>query len=246
MIGPIVKNVRWRVTAAAALVVLPLVALACSSPGGGVPGAPPVPRPIPTSTLDRDQSFVDEPLVDANTAQFDMTCGGKVATQSFSFPQPGNTVNIDAPATVSNGQQFTVWVTPGDWTVPAQASGYNISSVVNFILVMPLSPHVQFVDAVMTGSVPTNLGYPQIQKVGPNLVYTLDGPMTGGATISLPRVKLTLIANGAEFDEIDYGMLFMKVTAKIPNAVTHTNSAVGVVCKPTTSDPFNYSLIWSQ
>jgi dehydratase len=267
MVGPIVKNVRWRVTAAAALVVLPLVALACSSPGGGgVPGAPPVPRPDPTSTLDRAQSLIDAPIGadfvnDPNTVTFDMACGGSYQGHPFSFPQPANSVNIIAPTTVTNGQQFDVWITPGDWTVPSQVSTpvglQTIASVTNFILVLPLSTalsatdNVQFVDAVMTGGgtdnggnfVPTGFGYPQVQKLGSNLVYTLDGPMKGGDTISLPRVKLTLIANGPDYAEIDYGMSFMKVTAKIPNQATHTNTAVGVVCKPSFS-PFNSTYIF--
>jgi hypothetical protein len=246
MIGSIVKNVRWRMTAVAAIVVLPLVALACSAPGGGGGGGiAPVPRPDPTSTLDRAESLITNPVDSAFTVGFSMRCGGSVAGNSFSFNQDA-TATVDAPQTVLNGEHFSVWVTPGDWTVPAsvptQVGTQTIASVGSFILTLPLSPHVQFVDAVMTSGIPADQGYPQLQVINGQLWYTLDGPMAGGATITLPRVRIDLIAQGNDFDEIDYGMAFMKVTARVPNNLGG-NTAVGVLCRPTTSQPFNETFI---
>jgi hypothetical protein len=256
MFGSIMRNVRWRVTAVVGLVVLPLVALACSTPGGGgVPGAPPVPRPDPTSTLDRGQSLIDDPINDALTTDFNMHCGGSVtvagAAHPFAFDQDA-TANVDAPATVHDGDHFSVWVTPGDWTVPSQVvSGntYPISSVGSFLLVLPLpalsgigsvpvgAVRAQYVDAVMTGSVPADLGYPQLQVVNGALWYTLDGPMTGGTTISLPRVRIDFIAHSTDqFEELDWNLSLLKVTAKSPNGFGG-NYAVGVACHPTSPIP---------
>src|SRR4051794_23928752 len=154
MIGSIVKNVRWRVTAVATIVVIPLVALACAAPGGGGGGGvPPVPRPAPTSTIDRDVSFATNPVA-SPTIGFTMSCGGNALGQyPFSFGQSAS-VNVDAPSTIHDGDHFSVWVTPGDFGVPGsvntQVGPKTINSVVNLILALPLSPHVEYVDAVMT------------------------------------------------------------------------------------------------
>ncbi len=244
MIGSIVKNVRWRVTAVATIVVIPLVALACAAPGGGGGGVPPVPRPAPTSTIDRAQSLITNPVPDPlSFNSFSMTCGGSVQGQSFSFPQDAS-VFVDAPTTIHDGEHFSVWVTPGDFTVPSsvntQIGPKAIPNVVGFILTLPLSPHLEYVDAVMTSSIPTDLGYPQLQVISGQLWYTLDGPLSG--TITLPRVRIDLIAHGSPFDEIAYTMNFLKVTAHA-SIVPPLLTPVGVLCKPPAGTVLNDTFI---
>lgn len=165
---------------------------------------------------------------------FSMTCNANVFGTLYAFPQNAS-VNVEAPASVRQGTTFDMMVAPGPFIIPTNVSGYDLSAMSAVAIRFPLSPNVEFVDSVMSAGKNMGDGYPSLTIEGTDMVYRVPGPFTPGATVQMPKVRLTFKATGAPGSTIDVRMTSLSSTASV--------SIIGVpnTCTPNAPNP----LFWA-
>lgn len=165
---------------------------------------------------------------------FSMTCNANVFGTLYAFPQNAS-VNVEAPASVRQGTTFDMMVAPGPFVIPTNVSGYDLSAMSAVAIRFPLSPNVQFVDSVMSAGKNMGDGYPSLTIEGTDMVYRVPGPFTPGATVQMPKVRLTFKATGAPGSTIEVRMTSLSSTASV--------SIIGVpnTCTPNAPNP----LFWA-
>ncbi len=168
--------------------VIALVVVACAPQPTGPAG--------PTTTTTTSTTLVFQQPTGGSWTGFNMGCSANVYGQYFPFNQPAS-VNITAPASVSQGSTFFMMVTPGTFIVPIGVQGYYLTNMVGMTIRFPLSPNMQVVDTVMSSSVNAGDGYPSVTVEGTDLVYRVPGPFQPGVEIQMPQVRVEAKAIGA-------------------------------------------------
>lgn len=165
---------------------------------------------------------------------FSMTCNADVFGTVYQFPQNAS-VNVEAPLTVTQGSTFDMMVAPGPFVIPTNVQGYDLSAMSAVAIRFPLSPNVQFVDSVMSAGKNMGAGYPSLTVEGTDMVYRVPGPFTPGATVQMPKVRLTFKATGAPGTTVDVRLSTLSSTASV--------SIIGVpnTCTPNAPSP----LFWA-
>lgn len=204
---------RLRAFAAIGVVAAAALVVACA-PNPDDPGAT-------TTTTSTTLPWSDPTGV---WTAFSMTCAADVFGTSYQFPQAAS-VNVDAPATVRQGQTFDMMVAPGPFVIPTNVQGYDLSAMSDVAIRFPLSPNVQFVDSVMSAGKNMGAGYPSLRIEGTDMVYRVPGPFTPGSTVQMPKVRLTFQATGAPGSTVDVRMTSLSSTASVsiigvPNSCT--------------------------
>ncbi len=202
------KSMQTRFTARAQLGVLGvaavcLLAMACAAPSGGSAG--------PTTTTTTSTTFPWSPPTGVWFG-LNMTCSFYVLGNYYSFPQSA-TVNIEAPATVNAGENFDIWVSPGEFTVPTVVQGYTVKSLKWMTIRYPLPSNVEFVDSVMSAGIDSGTGYPSLKIENGYMVYRVPGPFAPGATVQMPKDRLTFTATGLPGSTIETRMSTLANTA---------------------------------
>ncbi|MEI2699454.1 MAG: hypothetical protein V9E94_14355 [Microthrixaceae bacterium] len=217
------RSVSVRVMAAIGVAVVAAVAVACA-PNPNDPGTT-------TTTTSTTMPWSDPVGV---WSHFTMPCSANV----FGMPQPFSqsaSINVEAPVSVKQGATFEMMVAPGPFIIPANVSGYDLASLSDVAIRFPVSPNAQFVDSVLSAGKNMGPGYPSVKMEGTDLVYRVPGPFTPGATVQMPKVKLTFKATGPVGGGIDVRMTSMTSTATV------SIISVPVSCTPNPPNP----LFWS-
>ncbi|MBY8885563.1 cyclase [Streptomyces sp. PTM05] len=105
-------------------------------------------------------------------------------------------VNGTAPATVAAGSAFTVTLAPGALTVPTSVSGYTVSSISGIKLSVPVPSGAALTGESLSGGSGAGSGA-SVAVQGGNVVVTVPGPVSGGATFTLPTLTLDLTAGAS-------------------------------------------------
>lgn len=156
---------------------------------------------------------------------FTMSCSADVFGTLYPFTQAAS-VNVNMPATVEQGETFTMTLAPGPFVIPTNVSGYDLSGMQDITIRFPLSPNLTWVDGVMSASTNTGPGYPDISFDGTDVVYKVPGPFVPGATVQMPLVKITVTATGEVGSVAEVRMRSLAATATV--AIIGVNS----VCTP--------------
>ncbi len=202
------------------VVGLCLLALACAPQ----PGAAPVATTTTTTSTTLPWSTPT-----GQWTNLDLTCNVYVLGAYYSFPQYAS-VNVDAPATVNAGETFDMTVAPGPFIVPSEVQGYALQAVRGFTIRFPLSPNVEFVDSVMSAGIDMGPGYPSLKIEGNQIVYRVPGPFVPGATVQMPKVRLTFTATGAPGSTIQTSM------NQLTNVADFALGSVDSACYPNNSN----------
>jgi hypothetical protein len=159
----------------------------------------------------------------------DMTCYVNILGTLYSFPQNAF-VNVDAPSTVPQGEEFDIWVTPGTFETPWQVEGYAVLNVNSFAIRFPVMPDATFVDAVMTSGTNMGPGYPSFSIDNGQMIYRVPGPFAPGTSVQLPAIRLTSQATGSVGSTIETKM------TNLINVAQFEVTQVGNTCIPNFSD----------
>jgi dehydratase len=112
-------------------------------------------------------------------------------------------VQADAPATTAPASTFDATLAPDPTTVPAEAGGYAVNNLRNLALRVPVPAGATYQSATLTGGSNLGTGIPTAAQANNVVTITVPGPLTGGSTIQLPALHLTLTASGAAGSTIE-------------------------------------------
>lgn len=105
-------------------------------------------------------------------------------------------VATTAPATVAPGASFTDVLAPGPITVPTSASGHSIQQIDNISLIIPVPSNSTYVSASLSGGSGLN-STPTLSEGNGDITVSVPGPISGGATFTLPTLTMDLTAGGS-------------------------------------------------
>jgi dehydratase len=168
----------------------------------------------------------------ASTASPTFACEGTYFTSvQFSISQ---SFSASAPASEFPGVQFTGKAVPAAWTVPTSVDGITISALQDLSLTIGTTD-ATVISASISGGSNLGSGTPSVSVSGTNVVLSVPGPLTAGATVTLPTVKLTLEGNAAGtvtsyFTGTSYASPGLTVTAVVPGSPPID---AGAACYPT-------------
>jgi dehydratase len=108
-----------------------------------------------------------------------------------------NSVQADAPATVTAGQIFEVTLAPDELTVPSDAGGNKVNNLRNLALKVAVPAGATFQSATLSGGTNLGSGTPTVSQADGVVTVTVPGPLASGAQVQLPALHLTLTASGA-------------------------------------------------
>lgn len=200
----------------AALAVVAVVVAGSAAACAPNPNDPP--PPTTTSTIPWERPV-------GQWTGFTMSCQADVFGTKYPFNQAAS-VNVNTPATVAQGQTFTMTVAPGPFVIPTNVSGYDLTGMSDITIRFPLPPALTWVDGVMSASTNTGTGYPSIGFDGTDVVYRVPGPFTPGTTVQMPLVKLLVTASGPVGSSAEVRMRSLSATASVGII------GVGSVCTP--------------
>jgi dehydratase len=106
-------------------------------------------------------------------------------------------IQADAPATAAAGSDFEATLSPDPMVVPTEAGGFKVTSLSGMRLLVKVPANSTLKSATLTGGSGLGNGTPTAVQIGDNVNVNVPGPITGGATIQLPVLHLTLTASGA-------------------------------------------------
>lgn len=187
--------------------------------------------PAPTTTTSTTLPWSD-PV--GTWTWFNLGCSVNVLGTNYPFSQAAS-VNIEAPHVVAQGETFNVMLAPGPFVIPTNVQGFDLTGLSAVTIRFPLSPNVEFVDSVMSAGINMGPGYPGVRKEGTDLVYNVPGPFAPGATVQMPKVRVTLKATGAAGSAVQFRLASLSSVASV-GAITVPN-----VCTPPAPNP----LLWS-
>jgi dehydratase len=108
-----------------------------------------------------------------------------------------NSVQADAPATVTAGQIFEVTLAPDPLTVPSNAGSNKVNNLRNLALKVAVPAGATFQSASLEGGSNLGSGTPAVAQANGVVTVTVPGPLTAGSQVQLPALHLTLTASGA-------------------------------------------------
>ncbi|MEU8589431.1 cyclase [Streptomyces sp. NPDC048664] len=145
-------------------------------------------------------------------------------------------VDATAPATVASGSAFTVSLATQPMTVPGSVSGFTVKSIKNIVLKAPVPAGATLNGVSLSGGSGTGAGTPGVTVSGGQMVMTVPGPISGGATFTLPALNLALTAGPSggtvrtQLSGTDYNNPGLTFTATVP--ILFTNVSVPTSCYP--------------
>lgn len=114
------------------------------------------------------------------------SCQASVGTSSMT-----TSVTTTAPGSVTAGSPVAITIAPGSSTVPTSAAGVTVVKISNMKMLIPVPANSTYVSSSASGgSVPGTTAL-----VGSNVVLTVPGPISGGATYTPPAVTINVTAN---------------------------------------------------
>ncbi|MEZ5350309.1 MAG: hypothetical protein R2714_14075 [Microthrixaceae bacterium] len=105
-------------------------------------------------------------------------------------------VTVLAPSTVAQGDTFQVEMTADPIEVPTSGGGFNISYLKNVKVRFDLPAGATYIGATVSGGSNIGSGTPTVALSGSQIVLTVPGQLSPGATAVLPKVTATLQASG--------------------------------------------------
>lgn len=213
--------------AAGAVAISGLVAACAPEPTG---------PPAPTTTTSTTLPWSEPTGV---WTGFNLTCSVNVLGTNYPFSQAAS-VNIEAPNVVRQGEVFNVMLAPGPFVIPSNVQGFDVSSLFGVTIRFPLSSNVEFVDSVMSAGINMGSGYPSVRIEGSNLVYRVPGPFAPGATVQMPKVRVTLKAIGEPGSSARFQLASLSSVARV-GAVEVPNN-----CTPPAPNPILWSIVISE
>ncbi|GLZ34005.1 cyclase [Lentzea sp. NBRC 105346] len=113
-------------------------------------------------------------------------------SSEFTFNQG---LDATAPETVAPNGSVKVTIDPAPNQIPAEAGGYQVVEIKNFVLKMPVPGNSKFQSASLEGGSGLN-STPTVGLEGNDVVLKVPGPLKGGAAFELPTVTINLQAGG--------------------------------------------------
>jgi dehydratase len=135
-------------------------------------------------------------------------------------------IEADAPATVAAGATFEAVLTPDPMTIPATAGGYMVNKLSNMTLRIPVPANATYQSATLTGGSNLGSGTPTVSEADNVVTAIIPGPLSGGTTIQLPALHLTLTASGPAGATIDTHLAGTSYTD--PGLLFTANVQVGI------------------
>ncbi|GDY33560.1 hypothetical protein [Gandjariella thermophila] len=130
------------------------------------------------------------------------------ATRAFTYQCLGSTplglvngfayqdvLSTSAPASVPAGQNMTIVVNPRRNQMPSAIDDRPVVFTSGITLKLPMPTNSTFVSASLSGGFGT--GPVTVTPASPYLVFSIPGPIVGGATFQLPTLTLTVTAGPA-------------------------------------------------
>lgn len=133
-------------------------------------------------------------VASADTQSVNYSCQGKAAGQTNNLDLQ-QSVDSSAPATAAPGGALTITLAPGVNTVPTKAGAFDIKSVKNLTLAVPIPANSTLVSFSLSGG--SGIGTASAAQVGNNIVTSVTGPINGGAQFQLPALTLNLTAGSS-------------------------------------------------
>lgn len=155
------------------------------------------------------------------------------STQTFDISAG---VNGTAPDTVASGAAFDATLAPDAITVPSSVSGYTVNSISNLTLTVPVPANATLNTDTLSGGSGLGSGTPAVSVSGGNLSITVPGPISGGATFTLPTLNLNLTA-GASGSTIQTQLAGTSYTDPGLTFTANVNATIFNVDVPTTCYP---------
>lgn len=102
-----------------------------------------------------------------------------------------------SPASVAPGGAVAVTLKTGSLTVPASASGYTISNINSIKLDITDPTNSTYVSCSLSGGSGLGSGTPTCSNSGGDVVVSIPGPISGGATATLPTLTINVKAGSS-------------------------------------------------
>jgi len=151
-----------------------LVLAACTTTPGG-------PAPVTTTTL---------PPSGAHTAYtWDCQAAG---IQQVDID---GGITVDAPATVGQGQDFTIDYVIDQITIPSSGGGVGISAVGGWTFTFTMPTNATFVGASVSGGQGYS-GTASVAESGGQIVFSISGEAPANGTVDYPVISVTMNASG--------------------------------------------------
>jgi dehydratase len=100
-------------------------------------------------------------------------------------------VTTTAPGSVTAGSPVAITIAPGSSTVPTTAAGVTVVKISNMKMLIPVPANSTYVSSSASGGSVAGT----TALVGSNVVLTVPGPISGGATYTPPQVTINVTAN---------------------------------------------------
>jgi dehydratase len=110
---------------------------------------------------------------------------------------PATVSATSSPASVAAGGAVTVTLNTGSLTVPASASGYTITNINSIQLDITDPTNSTFVSCSLSGGSGLGSGTNTCTNSGGVVVVSIPGPISGGATATLPTLTVNVTAGSS-------------------------------------------------
>jgi hypothetical protein len=181
-----------------------------------------------------------------NTAAIPMDC---VATVSIVGEVPTTqdiTLVTSAPNKAEAGEQFDIFSQAAAAPAPSNVQGFAINNIRQFEVRIPLPPNSSRVNEEVVGGTGFGFGSANITWDGANSrwVFTVSGPIAGGANFQFPQIRVRVQASGAPGSTIqprlggnsktNFGFSLI-VNANLPSPIGTTD--IPTACWPKQPNP---------
>ena len=234
----------FRATSVAAAVALSVVMAACTTPavgGGGGGGTTTTAGPTTsTTTTSTTTTTTTLPPGGPSYTVIDLDCNSSAAGQNQQT-DVAQGATVDAPGSVTAGNNFVVDYDADDLLVPAEAGGYTITQMGQWELKFPVPANATFVSATLVGGG----GYtatPTVALNGSVVHFKLLDWVPPLTTIDFPNVVVTYQATGSAGSLVEptmFGTSYGNWGLKFKNTVTVFGFPVTATstCFPTAPSP---------
>ena len=114
-------------------------------------------------------------------------------------------LTTSAPNKAEAGEQFDIFSQPDAATAPGSVQGFSINNIRQFEVRIPLPPNATRVNEAIVGG--TGFGYGSANIVwdagNSRWVFTITGPIAGGANFQFPQIRIGVQATGAPGSTIE-------------------------------------------
>ncbi|HEX3781358.1 MAG TPA: cyclase [Pseudonocardiaceae bacterium] len=102
-----------------------------------------------------------------------------------------------SPATVAPGGAVAVTLSTGSLTVPSSADGYTIENINGIALDIAVPTNSTYVSCSLSGGSGLGSGTNTCSQSGSDVVVNIPGPISGGATATLPTLTINVTAGSS-------------------------------------------------